>query len=99
MMSLIGLITTIITLYIFVLFVHVILSWLTAFNVVNPRHQLVVAIGRITYQLCEPALAPIRRLLQRFLPPMSIDLSPIVLILLLYFVRNLVIEYGYQLVM
>jgi YggT family protein len=90
MMAIGNLINTVIWLYTLVLIVHVVLSWLTAFNVVNTRHPLVNGIGQITYRLCEPALRRIRR----FLPNLGgLDLSPIVLILLLQFARNLIMEY------
>ena len=80
MLSLLKLIDTIIWLYTIVLFVHIILSWLVAFNVMNSRHPLVVNIQRVTFQLCEPVLAPIRR----FLPRMNIDLSPVILLILVH---------------
>jgi YggT family protein len=90
MQSIGNLIDTVIWLYTLVLIVHVVLSWLTAFNVVNTRHPFVNAIGRTTYRLCEPVLSKIRR----FLPNLGgLDISPIILILLLYFVRNLINEY------
>lgn len=75
------------TLLTIVIFVHVILSWLIAFNVVNPRNQLVYTIGRVCASVVEPLLAPIRR----FLPPLGgMDLSPIILLLLIMFLRNYV---------
>ena len=90
MMAIGNLINTVIWLYTLVLIVHVVLSWLTAFNVVNTRHPLVNGIGQITYRLCEPILSKIRR----FLPNLGgLDLSPIVLILVLQFLRNLIMEY------
>ena len=90
MIALAQLIDTVIWLYTIVLIAHVVLSWLTAFNVVNSRHPVVNAIGRVTYQLCEPVLRRIRR----FLPNLGgLDLSPIVLILLLQFGNNLLREY------
>ena len=90
MMAIGNLINTVIWLYTLVLIVHVVLSWLTAFNVVNTRHPLVNGIGQIPYRLCEPALRRIRR----FLPNLGgLDLSPIVLILVLQFARNLIMEY------
>ncbi|MGP1274501.1 MAG: YggT family protein [Caulobacterales bacterium] len=70
------------------IFVNVVLSWLVAFNVVNPRNQFVNAIWRATNALTEPVLAPIRRIL----PPLGgIDLSPLVLLLIIFFVREWVI--------
>jgi YggT family protein len=90
MVSLLGLISTIIQLYIYVLIANAVLSWLLAFNVVNPRNQVVHAIGTALYRLTEPLLRPIRQ----FLPNLGgLDLSPVVLILLLIFVQNLLFEY------
>jgi YggT family protein len=90
MVSLLGLINTIIQLYIYVLIVNAILSWLLAFNVVNPRNQVVRTVGFGLYRLTEPLLRPIRQIL----PSMGgLDLSPVVLILLLIFVQNLLFEY------
>jgi YggT family protein len=90
MIAIANLINTVIWLYTIVLIVHVVLSWLTAFNVVNTRHPFVNGLGQITYRLCEPVLSKIRR----FLPNLGgLDLSPIVLILLLQFAKNLILEY------
>ena len=90
MIAIANLINTVIWLYTIVLIVHVVLSWLTAFNVVNTRHPFVNGLGQITYRLCEPVLSKIRR----FLPSLGgLDLSPIVLILLLQFGNNLINEY------
>ena len=76
------------TLLTIVVFVHVILSWLVAFNVVNPRNQLVYTIGRMCASIVEPLLSPIRRIL----PALGgMDLSPIILLLLIMFIRNYVI--------
>lgn len=70
-----------------VVFVHVILSWLVAFNVVNSHNQFVNIVGRTVAAIVEPLLAPIRRIL----PPLGgMDLSPIVLLLLIMFLRNYV---------
>jgi len=90
MNSILWLIDTIITLYIWCLIISAILSWLVAFNVVNTSNRIVYTVGDFLYRLTEPALGRIRR----FLPSFSgIDISPIVLILLLIFARNLLFEY------
>lgn len=61
-------------------------SWLYAFNVVNPSNQFVGMVGNALYRLTEPALRPIRNVL----PDLGgIDISPIVLLLLIFFVRQL----------
>lgn len=65
-----------------------IFSWLFAFNVINSRNQVVATIGDFLYRVTEPALRPIRRIM----PDLGgIDISPIVLLLLLFFVRQLII--------
>jgi YggT family protein len=89
MRSLLWLIDTLIMLYVYLLIASAVLSWLIAFNVVNTRNDFVRAVGDFLYRVTEPALAPIRR----FLPNLGgIDLSPVILILLLLFVRNLIHE-------
>ncbi|WP_274423150.1 YggT family protein [Chelativorans sp. YIM 93263] len=63
-----------------------IFSWLYAFNVVNPRNQFVGMIGDFLFRVTEPALRPIRNLL----PDMGgIDISPIIVLLIIFFVRQL----------
>ncbi|WP_011582684.1 MULTISPECIES: YggT family protein [Chelativorans] len=63
-----------------------IFSWLYAFNVVNPRNQFVGSVGNFLYRITEPALRPIRNLL----PDLGgIDISPIILLLIIYFLRQL----------
>jgi YggT family protein len=89
MLSLIWLINTVIQIYIFVLIVQVVMSWLIAFNVVNTRNRFVFMVADISYKLTEPALRPIRRILPSF---GGIDLSPVVLILLLGFLQRLLGE-------
>jgi YggT family protein len=89
MYSLLWLISTVIQLYIYVLIAAAVLSWLIAFNVVNTRNPAVAAIAEALWRLTEPVLAPIRRVLPSF---GGLDLSPIIVILLLYFLRNLLFE-------
>lgn len=91
MNSLIILITTVIDIYMWLLIASAILSWLVAFNVVNTSNRIVYAIGDFLYRITEPALRPIRRLLPNL---GGLDISPVVLILLLIFVRNLIWEYA-----
>ena len=90
MLSLLWLINTVIQIYIFILIVQVVMSWLIAFNVVNTRNRFVYMVADIAYKLTDPLLRPIRRILPNF---GGIDISPIVLILLLYFIRDLLFEY------
>ena len=89
MNALANLIGTVIQLYIWALIISAILSWLVAFNVINTRNKFVFQVGDFLHRLTEPALRPIRR----YLPNLGgIDISPIVLILLLVFVRRLVVD-------
>tara|TARA_A100001037_G_scaffold304465_1_gene341338 strand:+ start:200 stop:493 length:294 start_codon:yes stop_codon:yes gene_type:complete len=89
MYSLLQLISTVITLYIWALIISAVLSWLVAFNVINTQNKFVYMVGDFLYRITEPALRPIRR----FIPLLGgIDISPVVLILALIFVRNLMFE-------
>ena len=90
MIALYMLIDTILGIFVWLLIASAILSWLVAFNVVNTRNRAVYLIGDFLYRVTEPVLRPIRRIL----PNMGgIDLSPVVLILLIFFIRNLLAEY------
>jgi YggT family protein len=89
MYAIFWLIDSVIGLYITVVIIQVVLSWLVAFNVVNTRNRFVYLVGDLLYRLTEPALGPIRRVLPSF---GGVDISPVVLILLLYFLRVLLIH-------
>ena len=89
MRALFWLIDTLIDIYIWLLIAQAVLSWLLAFGVVN-RHNRAVAVAEdFLYRITEPVLRPIRAFLPNF---GGIDISPIVLILILYFLRDLIIE-------
>ena len=89
MNALFWLIDQVIGFYITLVIVQVVLSWLVAFNVINTGNRFVYMVGDFLYRITEPALRPIRRLL----PNMGgIDLSPVVLILGLYFLRVLLLR-------
>lgn len=86
MIAIAKLISSVITIYIYLLIANAILSWLIAFNVINTSNQFVNSVGMFLHRITEPLLGRIRR----FLPNMGgIDISPIVLILLLLFAQNL----------
>ena len=94
MNSLIILIDNIIYLYSLVLIINIILSWLAAFNVINTNNRFVYTVLDVTFKLTDPLLNPIRR----FLPNIGgLDFSPIILFLILGFLRNLLREYGFGL--
>ena len=85
---LIGFIVLVIDLYIWVVIASAILSWLVAFNVVNMNNRFVLSIADMLYRLTEPSLRPIRSILPNL---GGIDISPVILILLLLFVRDVVL--------
>jgi YggT family protein len=89
MNAVLWLINTIIQIYIMLLIAQVVLSWLTAFNVVNTRNRFVYLVGDFLYRVTEPALGPIRRILPNL---GGIDISPVVLILVLVFVQRLLFD-------
>ena len=76
--------------YTWVVIIQAVLSWLMAFNVVNMRNDVVRAIANGLYQLTEPVLRPIRRVLPNL---GGIDISPVVALLLIFFLQHLLQEY------
>jgi len=89
MKSIFILLDSIIAIYIWIVIINAILSWLVAFNILNTQNRFVFSVLDTTYKLTDPALNKIRRFLPTF---GSVDLSPVVLILFLMFIRNLVFE-------
>ena len=88
MLELLGFISSLITLYIYIIIAGAVMSWLIAFNVVNPYNQFVRSIWQALNVLTEPLLRPIRRLM----PDLGgIDISPVVLILICWFIQQVVI--------
>ncbi len=81
--------------YVWLVIISAILSWLVSFNVVNTSNRMVYAIGDFLYRITEPALRPIRRVLPNL---GGIDISPIILILGLFFLSgvlsNLLVSLG-----
>ena len=81
-----------IDLYIWVVIISAILSWLVAFNVVNTRNQFVAMVGDFLYRITEPFLAPIRRMMPNL---GGIDISPVILILIIILIENVIVRYIY----
>ena len=89
MKSVLILFDNIVSIYIWILIINAIISWLVAFNILNTSNRFVYSVLDVSYRLTAPPLNYIRR----FLPNLgSIDISPVVLILALMFLRNLVFE-------
>ncbi len=84
MIAIFYLVLQILKLYSYVVIANVIISWLIAFNVLNTQNRLVYSILELTYRLTDPILNKIRR----FLPSLgSLDISPIILLLLIWFIE------------
>ncbi|MDC0045242.1 YggT family protein [Pelagibacteraceae bacterium] len=90
MTSLLGLIIQIINLFQFILIIYIIGTWLVNFNIINTSNRFVYSVMEAMYRLCEPSLNFVRRYLPAF---GSIDLSPVVVYLGLWFLKSLLIEY------
>ena len=89
MKSIFILLDSIITIYLWIIVINAILSWLVAFKILNTQNRFVFSVLDTTYKLTDPALSKIRRFIPTF---GSIDISPVILILLLMFLRNLIFE-------
>tara|TARA_B100000953_G_scaffold22519_1_gene18593 strand:- start:1403 stop:1693 length:291 start_codon:yes stop_codon:yes gene_type:complete len=89
MKSIFILLDSIITIYLWIIIINAILSWLVAFNILNTQNRFVFSILDTTYKLTDPALNKIRRFIPTF---GSIDISPVILILFLMFLRNIIFE-------
>ncbi len=83
------LLDTIISIYVFVVIISVVLTWLVQFNVINTSNQLVYMVGDFLYRITEPVLRRIRSVMPSI---GGIDLSPLILLLVLVFVRSLLPE-------
>ena len=84
MIAIFYLVLQILKLYSYVVIVNVIVSWLIAFNILNTQNRFVYSILELSYRLTDPILNRIRR----FLPNLgSLDISPIILLLLIWFIE------------
>ena len=84
MKSIFILLDSIITIYLWIIIINAILSWLVAFNILNTQNRFVFSVLDATYKLTDPVLNKIRR----FLPNLgSLDVSPVILLLLIWFVE------------
>jgi YggT family protein len=89
MKSIFILLDSVITIYLWIIIINALLSWLVAFNILNTQNRFVFSVLDFTYKLTDPALNKIRRFIPTF---GSVDISPVILILILMFLRNLVFE-------
>ncbi len=91
MQSIFHLIDLLLELYTWALVISIVMTWLVQFNVINTSNRLVYSVGDFLYRITEPALRPIRRYVPSF---GGIDLSPLILLLAIFLLRNLLREYG-----
>lgn len=85
MIALLRTIDLVLDIYTWILIASAVFSWLYAFNVVNSGNRFVASIGEFLYKVTEPVLRPIRKIL----PDLGgIDISPIIVLLLIYFIRQ-----------
>ena len=89
MKSIFVLLDSIITIYLWIIIINALLSWLVAFNILNTQNRFVFSILDATHKMTDPALNKIRSFIPTF---GSIDVSPVILILILMFLRNLIFE-------
>ena len=90
MKSIFILLDNIISIYIWIVIINAILSWLVAFNILNTNNRFVLSILDTTEKLTDPVLNQLRRFIPSF---GSIDITPVILILLLMFLRNIIFEF------
>ena len=90
MNSLLVLLIQIINLFQFVLVIYIIGTWLINFNIINTNNRFIYTVMDAMYRLCEPSLNFVRRYIPVF---GSIDLSPIIVYLGLWFIKSLLVEY------
>lgn len=92
MRALLEVILMLLQLYIYLLIAAAVLSWLVAFNVVNMRNHFVGMVADFLYRITEPALRPIRSAMPNL---GGLDISPVILILIIYFIQRVIELYIY----
>ena len=90
MLSLAKLIDSVIDIYTWIVIAGAIMSWLVAFGVVNVNNKFIRMVVDVLYRLTEPVLRPIRSILPNL---GGVDISPVILLLGLFFVKSLLWEY------
>ena len=92
MRPILEIILIVLDIYWWVVIATVIFTWLYAFGIVNTRNQVVGMIWNFLYQVTEPVLRPIRRII----PPFgTVDVSPVILLLLIYLIQRVIVLYVY----
>ncbi|MGE4220224.1 MAG: YggT family protein [Alphaproteobacteria bacterium] len=89
LIPLIQVLRIVLSIYMWCIIISAVLSWLVAFNVLNTSNRFVYMVGDFLYRITEPALRPIRRVLPNL---GGIDISPVVLILILWFIDAMLVQ-------
>lgn len=92
---LLNILRVVVDLYVWVVIIHIIMSWLVNFNVINVSNQFVMIVNNVLHAATEPALQRLRRILPNF---SGLDLSPLVLILILMFISNVIARLASKLI-
>jgi YggT family protein len=92
MRAILDVLLVVLQLYTYVIIAAAILSWLIAFNVVNRYNEIVRSIWNLCTALTEPLLRPIRGMVPNL---GGIDISPVILLLLIFFLERVILEYIY----
>lgn len=92
MKAVLDVILLVLQIYVWLLIASAILSWLVAFNVVNARNQFVAIVGDFLHRITEPVLRPIRSMMPNL---GGIDISPIIVILIIFFLQSVIVRYIY----
>jgi YggT family protein len=92
MRAVLEIILLILDLYWWVVLAMIIMSWLISFNIINTRNQFVDMVWRFLLAVTEPVLKPIRRIMPKF---SGLDISPIILFLIIFFVQRIIVLYIY----
>ena len=92
MRAILDIVLIVLQIYVWLLIASAVLSWLVAFNVVNTRNPVVHMIGDFLYRITEPVLRPIRN----FMPSLGgLDVSPVILILIIWLIERIIVYYIY----
>jgi len=92
MRALLDVIMLVLQLYWYIVLAMIIMSWLISFNVVNTRNQFVDQVWRVLNALTDPVLRPIRKRMPNF---SGLDISPIILFLIIFFIQQIILRYIY----
>lgn len=90
MTSLVLLVDIILNLYTWLLIGWIVISWLVSFDIINTRNRVVYVVSDFLYRITEPVLRPIRRIVPGI---GGIDISPVILLLAIWLVRDMMYRY------